>query len=222
MFYVGEEVEVVSEKQTLSGRLHLPSGSSAIVAVAGQGKLELFAPLASALHEVNIATFLVDLGTGSPSSSDPTDNLPSRSLIEVLSSRLEHAVDWLSERSETRDLDVGFLGLGRSAGASLLCASREPYGVEAVLVTEGFELLTDTELEQIQAATLLVTAADNTPAQMRAERALGALRSTKAVRTISGSVSNLLEEPHAVTEALPLITWWFSEHLLPLRKRAVG
>jgi putative phosphoribosyl transferase len=112
--------------------------------------------LAAKLREAGFSTLLLNLLTA------PEANLDIRKAafrfdMGLLSSRLEQATAWLAQQPSTKNLPIGFLGIGYGACAALVTASKRPDLVRAVVSHDGIPELTDHALARLKMPTLLIS-----------------------------------------------------------------
>src|SRR4030067_3042389 len=119
------EVIISAGRARLNAVFGLPSQAKGVVAFAhgsGSGRLS---PrnnfVARVLQEAGIATLLADL-------LEEDEALDRRNVfnIDLLTERLIANAQWLHQRSETRDMPLGYFGASTGAAGALPAAAREP------------------------------------------------------------------------------------------------
>ena len=211
-----EEVKIDVGRTSLVGNLVCPLGATGIVLFAHGSGSGRHSPrnrfVAGQLHEVGLATLLLDLLTEAEEGIDQhTGHL--RFDIGFLAERLGGAMDWLTGHSTTADLDVGLFGASTGGGAALVAAANRGERVNAVVSRGGRPDLAGEALPRVRAATLLIVGGDDDVVlqlNQAAFRQLGA--SEKDLAVIPGA-SHLFEEPGALEEVAHLAARWFRRHL---------
>jgi putative phosphoribosyl transferase len=215
----GEErlVHVSADPVTLEGTLAIPLGARGIVLFAHGSGSSRHSPrnryVASALHQGELATLLVDLLTPSEEAVDMrTAHL--RFDIELLASRLAGATDWLLNQSETRRLRIGYFGASTGAGAALVAAAQRPESVAAVVSRGGRPDLAGPALARVQAPTLLIVGERDVPVIELNKQAAGHMQAETRIEIVPGA-SHLFEERGALEEVARLARGWFKRYLAP-------
>lgn len=199
----------------LEGALTLPEHAPGIVLFAHGSGSSCHSPrnlyVAEALQRAGLGTLLMDLLT---QDEDAVDQFTRQFRFDIglLSERLTGAIDWLAGRPETRDLPIGLFGASTGAAAALQAAAARPNPVNAVVSRGGRPDLAGDALERVQAPTLLIVGADDTPVIPLNETARQRLQAPTELRLVPGA-SHLFEEPGTLTEASGLARDWFLRHL---------
>jgi putative phosphoribosyl transferase len=134
--------------------------------------------------------------------------------VTRLAIRLVDVTDWLSGRTDTRALALGYFGASTGAAAALVAAAARPQIVRAVVSRGGRPDLAGDALQRVRAATLLIVGANDF--QVLALN-LGAKDSMRAATTEIAVVPNathLFEETGALEEVSRLAADWFEQHLV--------
>jgi len=134
--------------------------------------------------------------------------------IGLLADRLTGAIDWLGRQSETRELPIGLFGASTGAAAALQAAAARPDRARAVVSRGGRPDLAGEALERVQAPTLLIVGADDTPVIPLNDAARRRMQASVEMRLVPGA-SHLFEEPGTLAVASGLARDWFMRHLAP-------
>jgi putative phosphoribosyl transferase len=199
----------------LEGNLVVPPGATGLVLFAhGSGSSRHSARnqfVARRLQSDGLATLLIDLLTPEEERVDEvTRHL--RFDIQLLADRLNVAIDWLSERAETRALRIGLFGASTGGGAALVAAARDLERAGAVVSRGGRPDLAGDALPRVRAPTLLIVGGDDGPVIALNERAVRLMRTEVRLAIVPGA-SHLFEEPGALERVAELASDWFSRHL---------
>jgi dienelactone hydrolase len=133
--------------------------------------------------------------------------------IDLLTERLNLAVDWAKQQQETRDLDIGLFGASTGAAAALKTAVDRAERVGAVVSRGGRPDLAGNALPQVQAPILLIVGGDDTEVIDLNERAAKSLTAAEHRIEIVPGASHLFEEPGTLEEVARLSSTWFNEKL---------
>lgn len=199
----------------IDGVLMLPGHAKGIVLFAHGSGSSRHSPrnqyVAQILQSAGFGTLLMDLLTRQEESIDEY-TLKFRFDIGRLADRLVMAIDWLGQQSETVDLPIGLFGASTGAAAALRAAAARPSLVKAVVSRGGRPDLAGDALEHVEAPTLLIVGADDTPVIPLNESARRRLRAPAELVLVPGA-THLFEEPGTLGEAARLASDWFAQHL---------
>lgn len=220
------EKEVVIDYRgvRLNGILAVPSGAKGIVVFAhgsGSGRWSTRNNfVARELQKAGLGTLLMDLLT-----TEEEADRANVFNIEALAQRLVFAKKWMSTQTITESLKVGYFGASTGAGAALYAASQEPENIFAVVSRGGRPDLASTELEHVQAPTLLIVGGDDTVVIDLNQQAYRQLNCEKKIEIIPGA-THLFEEPGTLEQVAELASRWFTTHLAvqeaPLKSQSLG
>ncbi|OGP78016.1 MAG: hydrolase [Deltaproteobacteria bacterium RBG_16_49_23] len=208
-----KEVVIVAGKTRLNAVFSFPSQARGVVAFAhgsGSGRLS---PrnnfVARVLQEAGIATLLADL-------LEEDEALDRRNVfdIDLLTERLIANAQWLHQRSETRDMPLGYFGASTGAAAALQAAAREPDGVTAVVSRGGRPDLAMDHLSFVRSPTLLIVGGEDRPVIPLNELAYKELNCPKEMVILPGA-THLFEEPGALGRVAELARDWFLKYFSP-------
>lgn len=211
-----ELVDIAINGQFVEGMLAVPEGARAVVLFAhgsGSGRLS---PrnnyVAAELRQAGLATLLMDLLT-------PAEEPSTRARFDIglLARRLELAANWLAADRDTRDLPLGLFGASTGAAAALQLAAGGSYPVYAVVSRGGRpDLAGSTELDLVEAPTLLIVGGLDTQVIELNEEAYAMLNCRKELKIVQGA-THLFEEPGALEQVAQLATDWFVRCLPAVR-----
>ena len=201
----------------LGGFLTLPEEAQGLVLFAHGSGSTRHSPrnryVAEILQAAGLGTLLMDLLTRD---EDEVDRFTRQFRFDIglLANRLTGAIDWLERRPETRELPIGLFGASTGAAAALQAAAARPDRVRAVVSRGGRPDLAGEALERVQAPTLLIVGADDTPVIPLNDVAQQRLKAPVEMRLVPGA-SHLFEEPGTLAAASALARDWFVNHLAP-------
>ena len=208
------DVVVPAGRVEVAGSLTLPDSARGVVVFAHGSGSGRHSPrnryVADVLHDVPLATLLIDLLTPDEEQVD----LRTRELrfdIGLLAERLVGATDWLAEQPETQALVVGYYGASTGAAAALVAAAERPDAF-AVVSRGGRPDLAGAALERVRAPTLLVVGGADPVVLDLNRQALTALRAPAELEVIPGA-GHLFEEAGALDEVARLAHDWFERYL---------
>ncbi len=199
----------------IDGVLMLPGHAKGIVLFAHGSGSSRHSPrnqyVAQILQRAGFGTLLVDLLTRQEDAIDEY-TLKFRFDIDRLADRLVIVIDWLSQQPATADLPIGLFGASTGAAAALQAAAARPGIVKTVVSRGGRPDLAGDALEHVQAPTLLIVGADDTPVIPLNESARQRL-SAPAKQVLVPGATHLFEEPGTLDEVARLASGWFGQHL---------
>ena len=199
----------------LEGSLTLPEEARGLVLFAHGSGSSRHSPrnryVAEILQAAGLGTLLMDLLTRD---EDEVDRFTRQFRFDIglLAHRLTGAIDWLERQAETRELPVGLFGASTGAAAALQAAAARPNRVQAVVSRGGRPDLAGDALERVQAPTLLIVGADDTPVIPLNEAARRRMKVPVEMRLVPGA-SHLFEEPGTLAAASGLARDWFMRQL---------
>jgi len=209
------EVQIQAGQAVLSGDLHLPTGTGAIVLFAHGSGSSRHSPrnqfVARTLNNAGLATLLFDLLTHEEEAID----MQTRELrfdIHLLAERLVHATKWAKQQEQTRNLRIGYFGSSTGGAAALVAAADNPQDVGAVVSRGGRPDLAKQALSKVQAPTLLVVGGDDDIVIELNEQARDRMRCEVKLEIIAGA-THLFEEPGALEKVAQLASDWFVNHI---------
>ncbi|SFH15520.1 putative phosphoribosyl transferase [Actinopolymorpha cephalotaxi] len=208
---VDEEVTIPAGTQRLAGHLTLPENATGLVVFAHGSGSSRHSPrnryVASALNDAGLGTLLFDL----LSSAEESDRVNVFD-IPLLATRLVEVTGWLREQPATRDLPIGYFGASTGAAAALSAAAEPETDIAAVVSRGGRPDLAASDLELVQAPTLLIVGGhDPIVVDLNLDAARW-LRCEKSVHVVPGA-THLFEEPGTLEAVAAEATRWFTSHL---------
>lgn len=212
-----EVVISLPDGDEIVGDLAVPSAATGIVVFAhGSGSSRRSTRnrgVAGQLQVAGYATLLLDLLTPAEAREDE-DTARYRFDIGLLTRRVLHALDWVEDQPNHRELPVGLFGASTGAAAALGAAARRPEVVRAVVSRGGRPDLTVDDLADVRAPTLLVVGGAD-PDVLTWNRASAMRVGGECEVHIVDGATHLFEEPGALREVAGAATEWFDEHLQP-------
>ena len=200
---------------SLAGDLIWPAEARGLVVFAhGSGSSRLSPRnqfVAQVLHGHHLATLLFDLLTD-PEAADRRNVFD----IDLLSARVQEALDWVDGHPALAGLPVGLFGASTGAAAALQAAAVRPGSVASVVSRGGRPDLAGAYLARVDAPTLLIVGGRDDEVLALNRAALSQLRCNKRLEIVPGA-THLFEEPGALDAAAHLAGAWFSNHLAQRR-----
>jgi len=207
------EISIPVGKVNLRANLTIPDKAKGIIIFShGSGSSRLSPrnrQVARSLQEKNFGTLLLDLLT--PEEDRQYHN---RFDIDLLTSRLCQATEWLEELREAKNCSMGYFGASTGA-ASALKAAAKFQEIEAVVCRGGRPDLVFTDLSKVAAPTLLIVGGLDKDVLELNQQAYEQLTCTKKLEIIPGA-SHLFEEPGKMEKVSALAAEWFIQHLFRL------
>lgn len=206
--------EIAAGQAILRGDLHIPAHPRGAVLFAhGSGSSRLSPRnqfVARSLNEAGIATLLLDLLTEQEEARD-REGAEFRFDIEMLTERLHHAVDWLSQQRELSRIKIGVFGASTGAAAALAAAS-ENHSIAAVVSRGGRPDMAGAALENVHVPVLLIVGGQDRTVLNLNKQAFARLQCEKKLEIVAGA-THLFEEPGALEQVAQMARHWF-EHFL--------
>lgn len=210
------EVTVHTPNARLEGQLAMYPGATAVVAFAHGSGSSRHSPrnqaVAEELHRSGIATLLFDLLTPD---EERVDNVTAQQRfdIDLLTTRLTGAVDWLAADENTRGTPIGLFGASTGAAAALRTAAERPDAVQAVVSRGGRpDLAGTTALQVVRAPTLLIVGEEDTAVLGMNEEAADQLGGPNRIHVVPRA-THLFEEEGALEEVAHTAAEWFTQIL---------
>jgi putative phosphoribosyl transferase len=217
-------VRVAIGSVTLEGDLSVPEDARGVVLFAhGSGSSRLSPRnryVARLLNDAKLATLLMDLLTPDEEALDAR-SAHLRFDIGLLAERLVGVTDWLTQRPESRHLQIGSFGASTGAAAALAAAAARPSAVGAIVSRGGRADLAGPALARVRAPTLLIVGGRDVPVIELNRQAYAQLRCEKRLVIVPGA-THLFEEPGALDQVARLAREWFERHLAPAEARTTG
>src|ERR671935_670497 len=201
-----EQVAIPIGPAALEGDLEVPDGAAGVVLFAHGSGSSRHSPrnrfVASSLQRWGLGTLLIDLLTREEERRD-LQTAELRFDIDLLTGRLEQAIEWLSSTPRTRSLRIGLFGASTGAAAALVAASRRPEIISAVVSRGGRPDLAGQALTRVKAPTLLIVGGADVAVIAMNREAMPLLVGTNRLEIVPGA-SHLFEEPGALERVAEL------------------
>lgn len=211
-----ETVGIATGANTIYGTLSIPEEAwGAVIFTQGSGcqrrnSRSLF--VAEALHDVGIATLLVDLLTPSEERVD-SFTACHRFNVGLLAERLLSATLWLERSCAGYGFSIGYFGASTGAAAALRAAS-ECSAIPAIVSRGGRPELAGTALERVRAATLLIVGGlDRSVADQNSSAYQQLIGARQRELVVVPDATHLFEEKGALQEVAQLTSQWFVRYL---------
>lgn len=205
------EIEIPLTSVALNGELVIPENAIGIVIFSHGSGSSRFSPrnrmVAELIQQHGMGTFLFDLLT------EQEDRIyENRFNIDLLTSRLIEATEWLMQYKDTKGLPVGYFGASTGAASALRAAAYFEKNIKAVVSRGGRPDLALNVLHLVTAPTLLIVGGLDVPVIGMNKEAFDELKTVKEMKIISGA-THLFEEPGKLMEVAKLAISWYQEHL---------
>lgn len=208
-------VAVTTGKVTLEGDLCIPSNAPGVIVFAHSSGSSRKSPrnryMAQVLRQTGLATLLFDLLTGEEEKVDSQTGRY-RFDIRMLANRLAGTIQWLKENAETKEMNIGFLGVGTAAAAALTAAAEHPDDIGALVSRSGRPDLARSALPYVKSPTLLIVGGRDLPVMAINRSAYAELRAEKKLIVIPGATHGF-DESGSLEEVAKLAVNWFANYL---------
>jgi putative phosphoribosyl transferase len=175
--------------------------------------------IAQLLQEAKLGSLLMDLLTRDETTLDDLSG-HLRFDTDLLANRIAGCIDWLSHRSETRELRVGLFGAYTGAAAALTAATLRPTRADAVVSRGGRPDLASASLSRVSQPTLFIVGGEDTSIIAVNRQTINQLAGKRHLEIIPGA-THLFEEAGALEDVAQLTKTWFEEHLHRTVRQAV-
>lgn len=204
-------VSIPADGVELPGELIVPEDAAGLVAFAHGSGSSRHSPrntfVAEVLRRHGVGTLLFDLLT-----EEEDREYETRFDIDLLTTRLIAATEWIREHEETRDLNLGYFGSSTGAAAALRAAARRGDDVDAVVSRGGRVDLASEQLPAVTAPTLFIVGGADTQVLGLNRDALAELTCEKELEVVEGA-GHLFEGSGELDEVAELAAEWFESHL---------
>lgn len=202
-----KQITVPVASVELQAKLHLPTHAFALVIMGrAHEKVKSGArTISSELWKKDIGTLSIDLLTVEEGSMDQK-----QFNLELLTERLIAVTHWLQDQSLTRKLILGYYGSGLEAATALRSAAGLHHQIKAVVIQEGDLSQSLNILHQINAPTLLITAAGDPATRSMYREALTMIHAEKKLLLSDEEGDNVkaYDDPALTSQAVD----WFAHH----------
>ena len=199
----------------LDGDLSVPANARGIVIFAHGSGSSRFSPrnryVAEQLRQAGFGTLLMDLLTPQEEAADDV-TAELRFNIPLLAQRLELATEWLHQREDMADYDLGYFGASTGAAAALIAAAEMPELIRAVVSRGGRPDLAGDALSRVKAPTLFIVGGNDVPVIGMNREAFAVIPAEKRLEIVPGA-THLFEEPGALEQVARLAGDWFARYL---------
>lgn len=204
-------VSIPADGVELEGMLEIPADASGIVVFAHGSGSSRESPrnnfVAEVIRERGLGTLLFDLLT------EEEDRIrENRFDIALLTERLLAVTEWLREREETSDLNLGYFGSSTGAAAALRAAAHVGDEADAVVSRGGRVDLAEDALEAVRAPTLFVVGGADTDVLELNRAAYDDLSCEKELHVVEGA-GHLFEGEGELEEVADVAADWFAGRL---------
>jgi len=195
----------------LEGMIEIPDGATGLVVFAHGSGSSRKSPrnnfVAEVIRERGLGTLLFDLLT----EAEDTDR-DNRFDIQLLTTRLVAVTEWLRDRDDTADLNVGYFGSSTGAASALRAAARRGGDIDAVVSRGGRVDLAEERLGEVGAPTLFIVGGDDTQVLELNREAYDQLSCEKELHVVEGA-GHLFEGEGELEEVADVAADWFAETL---------
>ena len=165
--------------------------------------------VAAQLRDAGFGTLLLDLLTAAEDR-----NHEMRFDIDLLTERLGHAMTYLRNHGQTRDLPLGLFGASTGAASALRVAAGMPQAVRAVVSRGGRpDLAGKGVLARVKAPTLLIVGAEDFGVIMLNHGVRDSMTHCLLEIALVPGATHLFEEPGTLEAAARLAASWFARYL---------
>ncbi|MFC6988421.1 dienelactone hydrolase family protein [Haloplanus sp. GCM10025708] len=204
-------VTIPTDDVELEGELVVPQDAEGLVVFAHGSGSSRKSPrnnyVAETLRERRLGTLLFDLLT------EEEDQIrENRFDIPLLTDRLVAATEWVREREDAGDLNLGYFGASTGAAAALRAAARLDGDVDAVVSRGGRVDMASEVLPSVTAPSLFIVGGADTQVLELNREAFAKLQCEKDLSVVEGA-GHLFEGPGELEEVAELAAGWFEEHL---------
>lgn len=205
-------VKIPADSVSLTGDLIVPPRANSIVLFAhGSGSSRLSPRntyVASVLQQAGIATLLFDLLT-----PEEDLNYATRFDIELLTTRLLAATEWIRQQPQISGFSIGYFGASTGAAAALQAAAVAGNDIAAVVSRGGRpDMAGEAALSQVRAPTLLIVGGYDDVVIELNEQAYALMGCEKELAIVPGA-THLFEEPGTLEQAAHKAARWFAFHM---------
>jgi len=195
----------------LEGMIEIPDGATGLVVFAHGSGSSRKSPrnnfVAEVIRERGLGTLLFDLLT----EAEDTDR-DNRFDIQLLTTRLVAVTEWLRDRDDTADLNVGYFGSSTGAASALRAAARRGGDIDAVVSRGGRVDLAEERLGEVGAPTLFIVGGDDKQVLELNREAYDQLSCEKELHVVEGA-GHLFEGEGELEEVANVAADWFAETL---------
>lgn len=206
-----KSIEIPLKEVTLKGELTIPKDADGVVIFSHGSGSSRFSPrnkfVAEMLHQQNFGTLLFDLLT------EEEDTIYENTFnIDLLTSRLIEATDWLLHHKNLKEIPIGYFGASTGAASAMGAAAHFKNKIKAVVSRGGRPDLALNHLPSVTAPTLFLVGELDYPVIEMNKLAISRLHCEKDMQIISGA-THLFKEPGKLIEVVEFSISWYKAHL---------
>ena len=206
------QVVLEIDNHALPGELSLGPHDQGIVVFAHGSGSSRHSPrnrfVASKVQEGEFGTLLFDLLT-----PDEDAHPQNRFNIELLTTRLLGAIEWLRNDEVRQHLPVGIFGASTGAASMLRAAALSGGDISAVVSRGGRPDLAEGYLERVRCPTLFIVGGEDSAVLECNRAALARLGSSERHLEVIPGATHLFPEEGALERVAAVATEWFQRHL---------
>lgn len=221
---ISQPVTVPADGTELAGDLAVPTSARGVVLFAHGSGSSRHSPrnraVAARLRTAGLGTLLIDLLTAREERRDASTG-EHRFDIPLLARRLVAAIDWLGDRSDTRELPVALFGASTGAGAALAAAAERPDRVLTVVSRGGRPDLAGDALPAVRAPVLLIVGGRDHEVLRLNQEAARSLHAPHTLHVVPGA-THLFEEPGALEQVADTARRWCDDRLKAAAELSTG
>lgn len=196
----------------LQGNLLVPGDATGLVVFAHGSGSSRHSPrnnaVAETLRKRGLATLLFDLLT-----EEEDRGRENRFDVSLLADRLVSVTEWLRERADTSDQQVGYFGSSTGAAAALRGAARPATGINAVVSRGGRVDMASEVLDRVDAPTLFIVGGNDETVLELNQEVYEQLPCKRELHVVEGA-GHLFEGPGELEEVTDVAADWFETYLL--------
>ncbi|MEF8776569.1 MAG: dienelactone hydrolase family protein [Haloarculaceae archaeon] len=195
----------------LEGMLEVPAGAPGLVIFAHGSGSSRKSPrnnyVAEVIRDAGLGTLLFDLLT-----EEEDRDRDNRFDIPLLTDRLVAVTEWVWDRKDTGDLQVGYFGSSTGAASALRAAAGLRGDIDAVVSRGGRVDMASEALEEVTAPTLFIVGGDDTQVLQLNRDALAELTCENDLHVVEGA-GHLFEGEGELEEVADVAADWFADAL---------
>ncbi|WP_299987666.1 dienelactone hydrolase family protein [uncultured Pontibacter sp.] len=213
-FIFNDSVQIEAGSVRLIGDLAVPENAKGLVIFShGSGSSRLSSRnrfVADHLQRSRFATLLFDLLT-----EEEDQRQENRFDIQLLTTRLIDAVNWVQHQEHAQNLRIGLFGASTGAASAISAAAALGADIIGAVVSRGGRPdLANEVLPDVQTPTLLIVGGLDEEVLELNKRAQDQMLCLKDLEIVPDA-THLFEEPGALEMAAQLATDWFRKYLEP-------
>ncbi|MFD1562637.1 dienelactone hydrolase family protein [Haloarchaeobius amylolyticus] len=204
-------VSIPADDVELEGMLEIPADAPGVVVFAHGSGSSRKSPrnnfVADVIRDRGLGTLLFDLLT--EAEDQYREN---RFDIPLLTDRLVAVTEWLWDREDVPDVNIGYFGSSTGAASALRGVARLQGDVDAVVSRGGRVDMASEVLDEVRAPTLFIVGGNDTQVLDLNREALDHLTCEKDLHVVEGA-GHLFEGEGQLEEVADVAADWFAEHL---------